>query len=951
MPTPFRRRFAPVYRARRFLRTILVAAAVCMLWACSDDPAEVSARALAAARDFSAAGETVQAANQYKQALLAVPENADARFELAGLLLEIGDGNAALKELDKAAEYGFDPAQLTVPRMRALLLLERHEEIIEEIVAEAIDSSQDPAAAHADKPADFFSLRGHAFLADGNFDNALYWYGRARELEAGNREALLGEAAVAVARGEHDDAAVLLKTLTEQHADFAPGWELAGEYHRQAGDLEAAIGAYTKAISNRLYDWPDRLRRAFIYLAAGRLEEAEQDLKSVKALRVEHPSIQHGLGIIKAQRGNIDGAIADFEQSIALAPDYLQAQFHLGALLLEKGEFEQANYYLTRYARAFPEYPEAVRSAAITKMRMNDDTGARDLLSKYLLNHPDDVSAQTLMAMVHSDDPDDETRVEMLAAIASEQSNSLLARLNLGVGLLKIGKPDEAVTALREVIKAEENTEDTASVILVRTLIAARRYEDALEEAQRLVDKHPGKGWPLVIKAVAQLGLDDRAGYAETLREALRLDPGNSYAANALARDAVNASDHQAAARYYQALLDQRPGHLGALLGLTEAALAEEDTGQAISFLQRAVAAHPTELSPRTFLARLLITNGAAKEALELLSEVEPLFAQQPDFLELLGKAYADTGQTERALAVYDDLARLPPPTSRKYYLLAQAHALGKDLDGMRRNLELAVAQSENFLAGKLALFRLELTENKLDAAADRFAVLEQQLTGVLILEDLRGDLAVARGNVSDAVAAYRTVHEFSPGPGSAGKLARALTLAGKNDDALKLLQEAWAEMPGDPGLGTELANLHLARGEDQAASAIYEALIEGGNASPLILNNLAWSLRNADPARGQQYAERALKASPGWPAALDTMAELARSRGDLGGAVSYLRKAVANSSGINQATFQLRLAEILLEAGRPDEARSILEGLNTSDQTKDVRAAATARLERLNKG
>jgi tetratricopeptide (TPR) repeat protein len=73
----------------------------------------------------------------------------------------------------------------------------------------------------------------------------------------------------------------------------------------------------------------------------------------------EEAGVHNDLGIAYASRGQLDAAIAEFRQALALDPDSPQTHWHLGAALAERGALEEAVEHLSTSVQRDPTNVEA----------------------------------------------------------------------------------------------------------------------------------------------------------------------------------------------------------------------------------------------------------------------------------------------------------------------------------------------------------------------------------------------------------------------------------------------------------------------------------------------------------------------------------------------------------------------------------------------------------------
>ena len=116
---------ANVTRRGRFLSALVF----CTYLAGCDGAVDIDAL-LAKANTAAAAGDTRTAVIELKNVLQENPEHADARWRLGNIYLELGQGSAAVKELERAQRLGYKDEQLPVLLLRSRMLLGEYKKVI-----------------------------------------------------------------------------------------------------------------------------------------------------------------------------------------------------------------------------------------------------------------------------------------------------------------------------------------------------------------------------------------------------------------------------------------------------------------------------------------------------------------------------------------------------------------------------------------------------------------------------------------------------------------------------------------------------------------------------------------------------------------------------------------------------------------------------------------------------
>ncbi|MCB1845052.1 MAG: tetratricopeptide repeat protein [Halioglobus sp.] len=284
-----------------------------LLLACSEEltDEEYVIRAEAALKS----GDLNATAIELKNALRSNPTNARARLLLGQTYYTLGDGPSSEKELRRAQEMGIDVREVHIPLARAVLMAGEHEKLLEEFPVES--------SLPIEEQATLLALHGLAHLYLADLLSARAAFDQSLQINPKEVDALLGQAYVDKGLGDYASAREWLGKAMALDDKRAEGWSLMGELEVMAGEREAAVEAFGKAIEYAPRPDPYRLQRALLYIDMRNYPKAREDIRWLPA---QLPGKHYARGLIELQREDFLKAQASFEQSLSKYESYPPAQ-------------------------------------------------------------------------------------------------------------------------------------------------------------------------------------------------------------------------------------------------------------------------------------------------------------------------------------------------------------------------------------------------------------------------------------------------------------------------------------------------------------------------------------------------------------------------------------------------------------------------------------------------
>jgi len=882
--------------------------------------------------------EISDAVIELKSALQQDPSYVAARVLLGEAYLQLGDFQSAEKEFERARELGASDPNLLPSLGMAWLKQWKLDPLLELEI---------PATLGPEPRARLLALRGEALLAKRNEDEAEKLFVQALETDPESLPAMLGQARLSAARGDLKQAHEWIDRIQALDGNWAPAWSLSGDVAELEGNREAAIEAYSRAIGLRLDNTVDLLKRAYVRVATGHYDEARADVQHLKKLVENDLQVDFLDGLLLLQQRNYADAQQTFESILAYNDKYLPAIFFAGMTHLYQKNYTWAEDYLRRYVAGNPNDASANKILAALSLRVGDYAKTEQLAAATIAENSQDIVAINLMALTLIGQDKTAEGVDYLQQVVAIQPDSPQAHARLGEGLIAEGKRADGIAELE---KAWALNPDDEKVVLKLILahLTNKSPDKALQVAREFRDRQPESVSAYLMLGTVYMTRKEVPEASQAFEKALTFDPGNLAANTSLADIALQSKDMEKAKQFYRDALKAHPGDVKTLINLAMVEVAQGNSEAMESALGEAIAADPKALEPRLYLARYYLKSGDVAKAMSVLSKVQDDFEDNPKFLILLAQVELASGDYATARSSLTRLDALQPDNATIHFLLSKAYAGLGDREKVRAELAQAVELAPNHALSRIALANLMIQEKEVDEAGTQIralkAMLGEENQEVLTLE---GQLAELRGDTSAAISAYQKAFALVETRGNLLRLAEMRLAAGESEQVVADLQTWLQAHPEDALTQLRLAQIYLGlQREDQAIQA-FTGVVEKAPESVFALNNLAWLLREREPAKALEYAERANALAPEAWSVLDTFAVVLLKNGDTDSATRMIERALEKSP--DQPTLVFHSAMILEAAGRREEAIVALKTILGQGQAFPESAQAENLLKEIN--
>jgi tetratricopeptide (TPR) repeat protein/tRNA A-37 threonylcarbamoyl transferase component Bud32 len=402
------------------------------------------------------------------------------------------------------------------------------------------------------------------------------------------------------------------------------------------------------------------LLRFFRDMQPPRVEEAYLFAAVTVALRPDSPGAHLNLGmLLRDQKCDYDGAIAEYREAIRLKKDYAEAHHNLGYALYLRGRLDEA----------IAEYREAIRlkkDDAQAQLNLGIALSAKGRLDEAIAEYREAIRINkdhlgahlNLGALLCDQKRDYDGAIAEFREAIRINKDYADAYYNLGNALAKKGRLDEAIAEYHEAIRLKKDYAD-AYYNLGNALAKKGRLDEAIAEFREAIrlKKDYADAYYNLGNALAKKGRLDEA-IAE-YREAIRLKKDDAEAHHNLGYALyLRGRLDEAIAEYREAIrLKKDDAEAHSNLGI--ALLAKGQVDGAIAEFREALRINKDLPKPHYNLGNALYAKDLLDEGIAEFREAIRIKKDYAEAHSNLGTALTDKGQLDEAIAEYREAIRL----------------------------------------------------------------------------------------------------------------------------------------------------------------------------------------------------------------------------------------------------------------------------------------------------
>jgi tetratricopeptide (TPR) repeat protein len=197
------------------------------------------------------------------------------------------------------------------------------------------------------------------------------------------------------------------------------------------------------------------------------------------------------LGVALFDRGDVDGAIKHYRESIRLRRNYVNAQCNLGVALAKKKQYAEAFAHYRECLRIKPGYSEAYYNMGVALADLGRKDEAVKQYTEVMKNYPRHENAHRNLGLLLAEKGNFDEAIEHYYKALDADPDNVGTRINLADSLLKQGNIEEALIQVEDALKIDPKN---LNLCMKLTEIQLKRHNDlgaisAYQKALRIYPK------------------------------------------------------------------------------------------------------------------------------------------------------------------------------------------------------------------------------------------------------------------------------------------------------------------------------------------------------------------------------------------------------------------------------------------------------------------------------
>ncbi len=843
-----------------------------LLSACEKEEPKVSAADhIDLARLYLEQGAFKASIIEGKNALQLEPNSIEALTTMATVLLKLNAADTASNLIKKAIAIDKENQDIKLILTKTYLLQSK--------LFSARNIFNGINEASIKNISNYQTTHGDLLFASNKINDAKTWYLKAHASDKSNIDAILGIAKSSLQLKQLDD----LNTYTMLAVETAPTdinallWQarvsmLQKQYVKAESILSKVmieLERYDILTLNK-YFAIDMLSKALV--AQGKIEESliySNYLAQSKPGQIQK-SFENALNLI-SKEGNLNEAEKAFQEVLQQSPTHKSSNIMLGVINYQKGDYTQAEDYLSKFASGENSPLRSKKILALTKIKLNKPDEAIKFITNTINVNKEDADLYALLGYAYLVKRELPKSISALKNAIRLSKDNALYYTHLAKSYLVNKQTSLALEMAKKAISINPNSEP-AKQILIGSYISNKEPNKAKKITSAWLKQSPKNITALSISAaIAQQERNFKKATTQYLK-VLAISPYNLLANMNLVKLDLMKNNQNKAFERLDLIVNKYPENTAALSILFKLSSTPETTKKAIEIINSANSKHPFAISTRLVLAQLYLRKNWPDKALIVIDDVTKLDNKNIKAYFLKAKVLLSLKQISKAKDTYKLLVSLAPKNPSSHIELGRLAIQAKQYDSAIEYANTALKLRNNFIPSHLIFYTVGIETNNKAMVIKAIKSIKDISPNSPLHYELEADLHLKNKDYKAAIDKLLLAWSKKQTSQLANKFKSTYLLNDQKDLAF----DAWDELSKQNKSNVKLQilyafNLQKAN-KFKKAKIILESQLKHYPKNVILLNNLANLYLDTNNRKALKTAKKALAIHPDSPAIQDTV-------------------------------------------------------------------------------
>ena len=904
------------------IKSIILFASI-FLTACEEDQPELSAQDHHdLAKLYFKQGSFKASIIEGKNAIQLKPDDVDILITMAKILLKLSDANTARELINRGLTLDKNNFQLQ------LLLVKTY--LVQSKLFSAQNALEDiKKPSEQEDSIEYDTLQADFLLASNKPKEAKKLYLLVHKKNKKNIDVILGIAKTALSLKQLDEVEVYtsLAVKTAPTNIQALLWQaqthMFQNNHREAESVLSRVMIELErhdTLTAEKYAAIDMLAKTLV--AQGKIQESftySNYLAQSRPGQIQ-ASYNDALALIE-KNVDINKAEKAFQDVLNQAPQHKQSGIILGLINYQKGNYTEANEYLTKFASGENSPLKSKKILALTKIKLNKVEEAIQFISENIKINSNDADFHALLGLAYLKKRDAIKSIDSInSAIKLSATNSdfysYLSRAHLLNKDIK-----NAIKHAKKALTIQPSSKQGKL-----SLISAYTANNSITKAKKIANNWLKEAPESLIALNILASLEHKSNQinkAKTIfKKILLLSPYDPIANYYMANYDLSENKKSDALNKVALVFKTQPTNTQALTLLLKLSTDKSTTDKALSSLYSVIADNPKLIIPRLALIQLYLNIKKPKKAISIIEDVTKIDNKNTQAYLLKARAYFALNNYNEAIKTYHILNSLNPESEVGFIELGKLNIHLKNFNEAIKNANQIIAMQPTNTSAHIILATSYLHLNSKDRLLQTTNIIKKNTPDSHIPYEIEASFYYNNNQYRTAISLLKKAWLKQQSISLANKIMLAYKKNNQPNEAFK----AWDELAKKhkANLKVQISyslSLYNDKQYLQAATKL-EHLLRKHPENVVILNNLATVYHDSNNEKALATAQKALSKSPDNPAILDTVGWIyVNQLKDYDKGLPLLKRAYQKTS---DPQIKEHLTAALIASGKTDDLKSL---------------------------